>query len=100
MIHPWQRDLTLVSKAELQYKEENHPGLSVCSGRTEHLLVSKAPPECRWMQGTLQIQFTKDNNTGSKKLIKGSSYCRATGSPTSRIFCGTELLPLSLSPRV
>lgn len=29
MIHPWQRDLTLVSKAELQYKEENHPGLSV-----------------------------------------------------------------------
>lgn len=29
MIHPWQGDLTLVSKAELQQEEENHPGLSV-----------------------------------------------------------------------
>lgn len=28
MIHPWQSDLTLVSKAELQQEEENHPDLS------------------------------------------------------------------------
>lgn len=29
MIHPWQSNLTLVSKAELQQEVENHPGLSV-----------------------------------------------------------------------
>lgn len=29
MIHPWQSDLTLLSKAELQEEERNHPGLSV-----------------------------------------------------------------------
>lgn len=29
MIHPWQSNLTSVSKAELQQEEKNHPGLSV-----------------------------------------------------------------------
>lgn len=29
MIHPWQNDLTLVSKAELQQEDENHHVFSV-----------------------------------------------------------------------
>lgn len=43
MIHPWQSNLTLVSKAELQQEEENHPGLSVIAVAELNTLLLASP---------------------------------------------------------
>lgn len=73
MIHRWQSDLTLVSKADK--KKKNQPGLSVIlmAELNSHLLASpsRALLDARNLTNTI---YQGHANTGNKKLVKGSSY--------------------------